>query len=227
MARTREDPGMKLSAVIMAHPDRRARAEAVQARLDRPTEIVWDETHNVWDTGRRAMLAYDPECTHHAVVQDDVLVPRDLLAGIERALEHVPEGAPLGGYIGRIRPCPHQMEKVTARANRHAASWIVLPEPIWGPLIVVPTACIPEMVEFCKGLTGMRNYDLRISRYFVEKQIDVWFPWPSIVDHADGPSLIIGRSATDRRSGQTRVAYKFCGEDTSVLDLDFSGPIIR
>lgn len=217
---------MKLSAVVMAHPDRREQAEAVQARLDRPTAIVWDETHNVWDTGRRAMLAYDPGCSHHVVVQDDVLVPRDLLAGIERALEFVPEGSPLGGYIGRIRPCPYQMAQVTARADRRSASWIVLSEPIWGPLIVVPTACIPEMIDFCDGLDGMRNYDLRISRYFKEKQIDVWFPWPSIVDHADGPSLIIGRSATDRRTGRTRVAYRFCGEDVSLLDQDFSGPVI-
>lgn len=216
---------MRLSAVIMAHPDRREQAEAVRARLDRPAPIVWDEVHNVWDTGRRAMLAFDPAADYHAVIQDDVLVPRDLLAGMERALEYVPEGSPLGGYLGMIRPCPYGVAEATKRADREGASWIVFPEPIWGPLICVPTACIEEMVQFCDGL-DMRNYDLRVSRYFKEKGVDVWFPWPSIVDHADGPSLIIGRSATDRRTGRTRIAYRFCGEETSLLDVDFSGPVV-
>lgn len=210
----------------MAHPDRREQVSGILDRLDRAVEVTWDRIHEPWDTGRRAMLAFDAAADYHVVIQDDVLVPRDLLAGLERALEYVPEGSPLGGYIGMIRPCPHGVAKATKRADREGASWIVFPEPIWGPLICVPTACIEEMVQFCDGL-DMRNYDLRVSRYFKEKGVDVWFPWPSIVDHADGPSLIIGRSATDRRTGRTRIAYRFCGEETSLLDVDFSGPVVR
>ena len=221
-----QEQTITLSAALMAHPDRREQVQEILARLDRPVEVTWDRIHDLWDTGRRAMLAYDPAADYHVVIQDDVLVPRDLLAGLEKALTHVPAGHPVCGYIGRLRPWPERMSQLTAKAARQNASWVVMPEPMWGPLICVPTACIEEMVQFCDGL-DMRNYDLRVSRYFKEKGVDVWFPWPSIVDHADGPSLIIGRSATDRRTGRNRIAYRFCGEETSLLDVDFSGPVVR
>lgn len=219
---------MRLSATIMAHPERRLQVEGILARLDRPVPVTWDKIHDRWDTGRRAMLAYDPECTHHVVIQDDVLVPRDLLAGLELALEHVPAGHPLCGYMGRVRPNAERVARMAAKAARQNASWVVMPEPLWGPLVCVPTSCIPEMIELCDGLVGIGNYDIRIGRYFQHKGIDIWFPWPSVVDHADGESLVVGRSATKRNGSRpTRIAHRFCGEETSVLDLDWSGPVVR
>src|SRR5690606_39307729 len=83
----------------MAHPVRRASAEAVQASLDRPTPIVWDpvakpskDKMQRWRNGRNAwQTAYDadPAADWCLVLQDDVRVADNLLAGIEAALEHL------------------------------------------------------------------------------------------------------------------------------------------
>jgi len=217
-----------LSVAMMAHPKRRAQAEAICERLDRETPIVWDQRNNRWDTGRRAMLAYDPACTHHAVIQDDVLVCRDLFAGLVKALENVPADVPVCGYVGRVRP---QLEMVTACSERAAetgAAWVTMHTLNWGPLVAVPTDCIDEMVAHCDTLRDVPNYDRRMSRYFeLERGIRTWYTWPSLVDHADGPSLVQGRIGTDRTKARyCRVAFNSIGEDASALDVDWSGPVV-
>lgn len=218
---------ISLSAIIMAHPSRANQVAAIQAALDRPVSVVWDQINNRWDTGRRSMLAYDPACSHHVVIQDDLLVPRDLLAGLERALAYVPRNAPVAGYIGRVRPERDRILDTVAMARGCNASWITTRCLYWGPLICVPTDCIEEMVAFCDHV-NIANYDLRISRYFEEFSIRTWSTWPSIVDHDDGPSLVPGRSGADRKrpEGTNRIAHDFCGTQTSVLDLDWSGLIV-
>jgi hypothetical protein len=83
------------------------------------------------------------------------------------------------------------------------------------------------MVEHCNGL-NIPNYDRRMSRFFeLQKGISVWYTWPSLVDHADGPSLVKGRVGTDRaRARHARVAHTFIGEDASALDVNWSGAVV-
>jgi len=172
------------------------------------------------------MLAYDPACTHHLVIQDDVLPCRDLLAGVKVALEHVPD-APLCLYVGRRRPHAHAVSRACAQADRLRAAFITMHTLNWGPGIAVPTAAIDEMVAYSDKLTEIKNYDRRLSRYWEKAaQIRVWYTWPSLLDHADGPSLVKGRVGTDREHGRvSRVAHHFIGEDRSALDVDWSGPV--
>src|SRR5690606_8347560 len=92
-------PTRRSSDLIMAHPVRRASAEAVQASLDRPTRIVWDpvakpskDKMQRWRNARNAwQTAYDadPAADWCLVLQDDVRVADNLLAGIEAALDHL------------------------------------------------------------------------------------------------------------------------------------------
>lgn len=64
-----------LSVAIMAHPKREAMVADLLTRLDREVPVVWDQINDRHDTGARAMEAFDPACTHHLVIQDDVAVP--------------------------------------------------------------------------------------------------------------------------------------------------------
>jgi hypothetical protein len=219
---------VRLSAAIMAHPSRTEQVARTLDRLDRPVPVTWDEHNDRWDTGRRAMLAYDPECTHHVVIQDDLIIPRDLLAGLERALTHVPANAPLCGHVGRVRPAQDRVRELVAQAQKAGASFLTMTQLYWGPLIVVPTAAIRAMIDYCDPLTGIENYDLRLSRYWETEGVRVWYTWPCVVDHDDGPSLVPGRSGVNRGARpHSRVAHSFCGENASVLDLDWSGPVLR
>lgn len=217
-----------LSVAMMAHPKRAAQVDAILAKLDRPCPVIWDEMNSRWDTGRRAMLAYDPACTHHAVIQDDVLVCRDIFAGLEGAIEHVPDGSPVCGYVGRVRPFLATVSAASERADDLGAAWITMHTLNWGPLVAVPTDCIRDMVSHCDTLRNIPNYDRRMSRYFeLQRGVRTWYTWPSLVDHADGPSLVPGRIGTDReRARHARVAFRFLGEDASALDIDWSGGVV-
>jgi hypothetical protein len=224
----RDAEPIRLSVAMMAHPKRAAQVKWILGRLDRECTVVWDEKGDRWDTGRRAMLAYDPKATHHAVIQDDVIVCRDLCAGLERALVRVPTGSPLCGYVGKVRPSAETVRACVEKAQAEQASWITMHTLNWGPLVVVPTACIPEMVAYCDTLRRVPNYDRRLSRYFeLQRGIRTWYPWPSLVDHADGPSIVRGRMGTDRaRGNSTRIAWNFIGEEASALELDWGGSVI-
>lgn len=217
---------IRLSVAIMAHPDRKKQVDHVQSAIGR-VPVVWDEKQDRWDTGRRSMLAFDPGCTHHLVIQDDTLPCRDLIPGLEHALMYCPPDVPVCLYIGRRRPEYNSVSSVCAVAERIGASWVTMHTLNWGPGVVVPTDAIKEMIQFCDPLREIKNYDRRLSRYWeLSVHSRVWYTWPSLVDHADGPSLVRGRLGTDRRKGHTsRVAWRYAGERTSALDLCWTNPV--
>ena len=219
---------VSLSVAMMAHPKRADQVKTILAQLDRETPVVWDERDSRWDTGKRAMLAYDPACTHHAVIQDDVITCRDLFAGLTAALAHVPDDVPVCGYVGRVRPYARLVTSAAIQAQATGASWLTMHTLNWGPLIAVPTDSIPEMIAYSDKLKDVPNYDRRLSRFWeLERKVPIWYTWPSVVDHADGPSLVPGRIATDRATRiHTRVAHTFLGADRSALAVDWSGPAI-
>ncbi len=223
-----------VSAAIMAHPKRTDFVpDLLQWLGDPDLPVVWDEQDDRWDTGKRSMLAYDPGCTHHVVIQDDVLPCKDLLIALPKILARVPESAPLCGYVGTVRPNAEAVSRACRDADSLGASFITMHTLNWGPLIVVPTAAIPDMIDFSDRLVNIPNYDRRLSRYWeLEAGIRVWYAWPSLVDHRDGPSLVPGRMGTYHRkatSGRrgSRVAYRFLGMEASALECDWSGPVVH
>jgi hypothetical protein len=203
----------------MAHPRRAAFIPELQAALDRPSTVVWDDGSNSrWGTGRRALLAYDPDATHHLVLQDDAVIPRDLVAGLEAALQHAPQDVPVCLYVGKVRPYKEMVTEYVKRARD--ASWLVMDRINWGVAIAFPTILIDELVAYCDTQT-IPNYDSRMSKWFEAKRIPVWYPFPSLVDHRESPSLVPGRGHAGR------VAHRFIGADASALDTDYSGAVLR
>ena len=218
-----------ISVAMMAHPRRAEQVEQILSEIDRrDVDVVWDQCSSRWDTGKRAMLAYDQSCSHHAVIQDDVLVCRDLFAGLAKALAHVPGDVPICGYVGRVRPYAELVTKASATAQKIGASWLTMHCLNWGPLIVVPTAAIPEMIAYSDRLVDIANYDRRLSRYWeLSARRPIWYTWPSVVDHRDGPSLVPGRTGTDcGHKHPSRIAHTFLGCDKSALDIDWSGRVV-
>lgn len=208
-----------VSVAVMAHPRRAHFLPELQARLDRPARLVFDRRNDRWDTGRRAMLAYDKSATHHLVVQDDAVIPRDLVAGIEQALAHVPESSPLCLYCGRVRPYREVIEALVADAGP-GTSWLTMAQLHWGVGIVMPTKWISDMIAWCDERTEIANYDRRISRWCQSRGLTVYYPWPSLVDHRDSPSLVPGRGSAGRR------AHRFVGADISALRQRWDGKVV-
>lgn len=201
---------MRLSCTIRAHP---ARADLVDGLLNRlgDVAVVWDDGGGSWDTGRRAWLEHDPDANWHLVLEDDAVVCRDLLPGVEKALELLPECSVASLYLG------NQGRGDLARAiPYHGDAWIRGPHLIWGVAIAVPTASIADMVARCdRSSLEDKVYDARLGRYYqyYRNHWPAYFCWPSLVDHRDVPSLLDGNPG--------RYAVNFIGTDASALhDFD-------
>jgi hypothetical protein len=205
-----------LSVSVMAHP---SRAELVDDLLERigPVPVTWDKVNDRHDTGIRAMEAHDPTCTHHLVIQDDALPCADLLAGIEKALVHVPDGHPASFYLGKVRPFRRAVQQAVDRCTDDV-SWVVMDGIYWGPAIVVPTDTIEDLAAWYRG-PGKRttNYDRRVSRWFEREGRRCWYSWPSLVDHRGDDSLVTGRRGT-RRAHRAHTG--------SALDIDWGGSVV-
>lgn len=218
---------IKLSAAIMAHRARERHMPYLLSKLGEETPIVWDEKSDRWDTGRRSMLAYNPEATHHVVVQDDALVCEDFIAGATKALAAVPSDYPVAFYTGRVRPSRELVQRLVNKAKNAHSTWIEWDGPMWGVAVAIPTHQIQPMIEWCDrpAQHNILNYDLRMARYFMSRRIPCWYSYPSLVSHRTGdgePSLVVGRGNSD-----SRVAHTFIGETASALNVEWGVDAVR
>lgn len=211
---------MKLDVKIMAHEKRAAFIPGLVEQLGiTDDDVIWDRKQDRWDTGRRAWEAIDREADWGCVVQDDALVCRDFIAGMEQALQHVPEACLVSPYVGTRRPMSSRVERAVRDAVDADASFIEMPSLNWGVAILAPTGIIDDMLPWCDR-QGYPNYDRRIGRFAIDvMRYDTWCTWPSLVDHREGPSLV--------GHGAGRTAHRFIGETTSALDIDWSNGSVK
>lgn len=214
-----------LSASIMAHPMREPLvAELVHLLGPVNIPIAWDtvatpsrEPEQRWATGRQGWSLHDPGADWHVVIQDDAMPAPNLLPGLARALDHVPDDVHLvSPYLGTRRPAQIAWTTTAQRARQARASWVQSRTLGWGVAIAVRTAVIPDMLRGADRLTGI-PYDSRIGRTMAAMGSMCWYTWPSLVDHRESPSLIA-------RGDEGRHAHEFA--PGSALDVDWSGPVV-
>jgi hypothetical protein len=202
----------------MGHPKRQAFIDELLPKLP-GAELVLDREDNRWETGRRALLAFDSAASHHLVLQDDAIPSRDLLAAAENAAQAAGE-RPVSLYMGSVPQSRQIVVPAVREARESGTPWIEMEGPIWGVGIIVPTSHIPELVPWCDQ-RRLPNYDHRIASFYknVVKTL-CWYTAPSLVDHrpvGENPSLIEGRDGNRR-------AHWFIGEDNSGESLSWHQP---
>lgn len=207
---------MSLSISLMCHPRRGDDAAELSAQLDAP--ILWDRYNDVWDTGRRSLLAHADWATHHLVLQDDAIIPPNLYETCEQILDHTPSGAPVSLYMGRWRHRPrrYSMKPVVQAARKVGASFAVFGGPWWGVGVIVPTADIEDIVVFGNQPGTHPNYDIKIAQFYKSKGVPCWYTMPSVIDHREGKSLVGPRGAKRHAQWYEQTA-----------DKDWGGPVIR
>ncbi len=180
---------IKLSIVIMAVPwklERKAHAEALAAELD--AKVVWDRKHNEWDTGNRALAAFDRSATHHIVIQDDAIVVPNFRRHATEALAALPhtDKALVSFYLGTGVPARAQPSIAAAvpLLEKHRLSWVGN-APTTGVALAMPTADIPRIRRFANSPNVRDPYDERIWRWYSLRRRPVMATWPSLADHLD------------------------------------------
>jgi hypothetical protein len=214
---------VKVSASIMAHPVRSEEVAELTATLDRRVTVYWDpegppsgNSDRVWRTARNAWLLADQDADWHVLLQDDALPCRDFLAGLEQALEYVPSDCVVCPYLGMGRTVPARWGNMARAADSAQASWIRTGKLMWGVCIALPVRSIPEMIERADRRAGVPD-DMRVAGWADRTGREVWYPWPSLVDHRRTPSL------TKHRAHDRVARRKHSG---SALDLSWSGGVV-
>ncbi len=187
---------MSLAVVVVAHPARRPAAEELAADL--AAHLVVDEhQHGEWPTHARALTwAGEQDATHALIVQDDAVpVPR-LLGHVAAAVDAHPDG-PIGLYVGRSCPRPAQVERAVRQADEVGASWLEANTLLWGVATVLPVQDLPPLLAWCRRVR--LPYDQRLGSWYRNQQRPVRYTWPSLVNHADWPSLTGGRARRPAR----------------------------
>jgi hypothetical protein len=214
---------VKLSASIMAHPDRGEWVRPLLGELGRlDVPVSWDaegpasgNADRVWRNARAAWLMHDPAADWHVLIQDDAMLCRDFLPGLARALESVPSsGAIVSPYLGTGRRVPQRWAFMVERADLAGAAWVRAEKLMWGVCIAIPTRYIAEMIAFADRRSGVPD-DMRVAGWASRTQREVWYTWPSLVDHRPVPSLTKHRAPD-------RVAARHHSE--SAMEIDWMGP---
>jgi hypothetical protein len=214
---------VKLSASVMAHPSREAEVGRLLAALDRPVPVAWDDEgppsgngDRVWRTARKGWELADPEADWHALIQDDAVPCEDFLAGLERALAYVPPDAVVSPYLGTGRNVPIRWEAMARAADSAGATWVRSQKLMWGVCIVLPVGLIGEMITHSDRRAGVPD-DMRVAGWAERTRREVWYTWPSLVDHLPVPSLT-------KHKAHDRVARRHHGG--SALEINWMGQAV-
>lgn len=207
----------------MAHPDRAGEVDRLRRALGTShgvTPVYWDgegkasgNGDRVWRTARGAWQLADPDVDWHVLLQDDAVPCADLLAGLERALAYVPPDAVVSCYLGTGRNVPIRWEAMAGAAERAGATWVKSQKLMWGVCIALPVKLIPEMIAHADRRSGVPD-DMRVAGWAEKYGHEVWYTWPSLVDHLPVPSLT-------KHKARERVARRHL--QGSALAVDWSG----
>lgn len=216
---------MKLSVSIMAHPDRQQSVHRLLAGLNAlDTPVSWDDkgpasgnADRVWRNARAAWELADPDSDWHLLLQDDAVPCADLVEGLSMALEHVPSTtAIVSCYLGQGRRVPPRWARMAQRADETGAVWVRAQKLMWGVAIAIPTRYLGEMIAYADRRQGIPD-DMRVAGWAERTRREVWYTWPSLVDHAPVESL------TKHRAPDRIAARHHSG---SAMVIDWSGPIV-
>jgi len=131
------------------------------------------------------------------VLEDDAIIGEHFQEQARKALEHAP--APIVSfYLGTSRPPQYQARIKTALAQN--PTWIIADQLLHHVAVAIRTDLIPDMLNHVAGREGPADY--RIGEWAQDCGHRIAYTVPSLVDHADGPTLINhfdGEPRTERR----------------------------
>lgn len=195
---------MNITVTVMAHPKRKAAAEALAIELKSysfmDVSITYDEINEEWHTGKRALLRGVNRGDWHVVIQDDAILTPNLYENIEGAIRSLDIKTIFSLYTGTSRPLGRRVKAAVDKSPD--GSWLRHHQLFWGVGIVIPSDHIMPMLEFVEDIA--LQYDNKIGEFYCQNGLPVYYCIPSLVDHDDAVGSLLGHG----QSPDPRVAHR-------------------
>lgn len=202
----------RLYIAVVAHEKRRKMAEELSQIVDADKVFYDDGFLGEWRNHYRALRAGERSGASHVVVlQDDALPVEGFYLALETLVEEKPEEL-ISLYVGTHKPRAQAVKIAVDKADQKGAAWLSADTLMWGVGVVIPALLISEMLEHVAS--SKLPYDQRIGLWVEDTGRDVFYTWPSLVDHADEPTVIAGRSKKQGRRVAHRVGIPSWNEVT-------------
>lgn len=180
---------VNVGVAIVTHPKRLEQALELGASV-RADLIVTDDGRGEWATHARAWqwLSEQPGLTHGIVLQDDAVPVDDFRRHAAAAIEARPDDC-VSFYTGTGFPLHVQplIQFCHELASMESFSWLKSDRLFWGVGVALPLEHVPALLARDCPLP----YDERIGDFCKQERVAVSYTYPSLVDHADGPSLVV------------------------------------
>ncbi len=181
--------------VITAHTSRAAAATRLALDLDACVFMDDGSLGEPGNTRRALRWAEQQAASHVIVVQDDAEPVPGFLDLAHAAITERPEHV-ISYYLGTGRPSAAHFATLVTKANQTDARWVDTNRLYWGVAWSIPTTYLPDLNAWLKLKAGTPT-DTEVGHWSRLRHRPCTHTWPSLVDHADGVSLIHDR--TERR----------------------------
>jgi hypothetical protein len=185
-------PDIRVSTVVMAHPDRRDQAERL--RREHPEldiEIVFDPNPGrKAATLRTAKLAWSrvrEGASHHLVLQEDVELCEDFANAMIQALRVAPAGAI--SFFASWAMSTAQAVRLAAFAG---ASWTPVVDP-WIPTqaLVLPAPLARRFAAHAERYSDDKPDNRVMAEFLAEHGLTAYVSIPNLVEHGSAKSLLL------------------------------------
>lgn len=188
---------IEIQPVIVAHVDRSRQAFDLDDALGGAYIALDDGTLGEWGN-HAAALSWGSQqaCTHVLCIEDDAVPVPNLLEEAKKAVEYISNSC-ISLYVGTGRPRQPRVLQAIAAADAADSTWLQADSLLWGVAFIMPRWHIPHMLEWAR--LSVLPTDQRIGAWYRSLGMKVAYTWPSLVDHADTPSVIPGRPRPEKR----------------------------
>jgi hypothetical protein len=130
-----------------------------------------------------------PQSRWTVVLEDDAVPVDHFDTQLEAALRAAPASI-VSLYLGRERPidCQPRIQRLVDKGVD--AHWIMANRLLHAVGVAIRTALVPAMLAWVTDLTAGYPMDEAISGWAAAHRYPVAYTWPSLVDHADVPTVI-------------------------------------
>lgn len=184
-------PANRVSAAVMAHPDRLAAAEGIAAATGLTSARVAldpcpDGPPTAMRSARVAFASADERATHHLVLQDDVAVPVGFAAAVGHLVDVQPDAV-----LSLFAEWGSRTATLVRWAAFLGASFVPMINPyVPTQAVVMPRCSALDAAAFLRDDATLEEPDdMALLRFVRARGLEPLVAVPNLVEHLDRPSL--------------------------------------